>query len=159
MPIHDYTVLKGNGEPQNLGVFVGHVLLVVNVASRCGFTPQYAGLQKLYERFHDRGFSVLAFPCNQFGGQEPGLADEIQEFCQTNYNVSFPVYAKIDVNGGKADPLYKWMKSRKGGLLTSAIKWNFTKFLIDRGGSVIHRYAPTTTPEAIAVDIEAALMR
>jgi len=159
MPIHDYTVLKTNGEPQDLGVFVGHVLLVVNVASRCGFTPQYAGLQALYERFHDRGFSVLGFPCNQFGGQEPGTAQEIQDFCHTNYNVTFPVYAKIDVNGGKADPLYKWMKSRKGGLLTSAIKWNFTKFLIDRGGSVIARYAPTTPPEAIAVDIEAALMR
>ena len=157
MPIHDYTVRKSNGELQNLGVYTGHVLLVVNVASRCGFTPQYAGLQALYERYHDRGFSVLGFPCNQFGGQEPGTAEEIQDFCQTNYNVTFPIYAKIDVNGRNADPLYVWMKSRKGGLLSSAIKWNFTKFLIDRGGSVIARYAPTTKPEEIARDIEVEL--
>ena len=157
MPIHDYTVRKSNGELQNLGVYTGHVLLVVNGASRCGFTPQYAGLQALYERYHDRGFSVLGFPCNQFGGQEPGTAEEIQDFCQTNYNVTFPIYAKIDVNGRNADPLYVWMKSRKGGLLSSAIKWNFTKFLIDRGGSVIARYAPTTKPEEIARDIEVEL--
>jgi glutathione peroxidase len=157
MPIHDYTVRKSNGELQNLGVYTGHVLLVVNVASRCGFTPQYAGLQALYERYHERGFSVLAFPCNQFGGQEPGTAQEIQDFCQTNYNVTFPIYAKIDVNGRDAAALYVWLKSRKGGLLSSAIKWNFTKFLIDRNGSVLARYAPTTKPEEIAQDIEIAL--
>lgn len=157
MPIHDYTVRKSNGELQNLGVYTGHVLLVVNVASHCGFTPQYAGLQALFERYYNRGFSVLGFPCNQFGGQEPGTAEEIQEFCQTNYNVTFPIYAKIDVNGRNADPLYVWLKSRKGGLLNSAIKWNFTKFLVDRGGSVIARYAPTIKPEEIARDIEVEL--
>jgi glutathione peroxidase len=157
MPIHDYTVRKSNGELQNLGVYTGHVLLVVNVASRCGFTPQYTGLQALYERFHDRGFSVLAFPCNQFGAQEPGSEAEIQEFCQINYNVTFPIYAKIEVNGRNADPLYVWLKSRKRGLLSSAIKWNFTKFLIDRSGSAIARYAPQTKPEEIAQDIEVAL--
>ena len=157
MPIHDYTVRKSNGELQNLGVYAGHVLLVVNVASRCGFTPQYAALEALYERYHERGFSVLAFPCNQFGGQEPGTEAEIQEFCQTNYNVTFPIYAKIEVNGRNAEPLYVWLKSRRGGLFSSAIKWNFTKFLVDRNGSAIARYAPTTKPEEIAKDIEIAL--
>ena len=157
MPIHDIIVSRANGEPLNLGVYVGHVVLVVNVASRCGFTPQYAGLQALQDRFYERGFSVLAFPCNQFGAQEPGSDAEIQSFCETNYHVTFPVFAKIDVNGPKADPLYVWLKSKKGGLLGSAIKWNFTKFLVDRKGHVLQRYAPTTTPEAIAADIEAAL--
>ncbi len=157
MPIHDIIVRRSNGEPLNLGVYVGHVVLIVNVASRCGFTPQYAGLQALHERYHDRGFSVLAFPCNQFGAQEPGSDSEIQGFCQTNYNVTFPVFSKIDVNGPKADPLYVWLKSKKGGMLGSAIKWNFTKFLVDRHGLVVERYAPTTTPDSIAKDIEAAL--
>ncbi len=157
MPIHEYIVRKSNGEPQSLGVYVGHVLLVVNVASRCGFTPQYSGLQTLYERYRDRGFSILGFPCNQFGAQEPGTAEEIQEFCSTTYNVTFPVFDKIDVNGSKADPLYVWMRRRKGGVFGNQIKWNFTKFLINRNGSVINRYAPTTPPQALAKDIEAAL--
>ena len=112
MPIHDYTVRKSNGDPQSLGVYVGHVLLVVNVASRCGLTPQYAGLQKLYDTYHERGFSVLAFPCNQFGGQEPGTDAEIHDFCSTTYNVTFPVFGKIDVNGRDADPLWVWMRAR-----------------------------------------------
>ena len=157
MPIHEYIVRRSNGEPQSLGVYVGHVLLVVNVASRCGFTPQYAGLQALYDRYRDRGFSVLGFPCNQFGAQEPGTAEEIQEFCTTTYNVTFPVFDKIDVNGKNAHPLYVWMRARKGGFMSNAIKWNFTKFLINRNGSVINRYAPTTPPQALAADIEAAL--
>ena len=157
MPIHDYTVRKSNGDPQSLGVYVGHVLLVVNVASRCGLTPQYAGLQKLYDTYHERGFSVLAFPCNQFGGQEPGTDAEIHDFCSTTYNVTFPVFGKIDVNGRDADPLWVWMRARKGGIFSNAIKWNFTKILINRNGTVINRYAPTTAPESIAADIEAAL--
>jgi glutathione peroxidase len=157
MPIHDIVVRRADGEPCNLGVYVGHVVLVVNVASNCGFTPQYAGLQALHDRYHERGFSVLGFPCNQFGAQEPGSNAEIQSFCQTRYDVTFPVFSKIDVNGPKADPLYVWLKSKKGGLLGSAIKWNFTKFLVGRNGIVRERYAPTTAPEAIAADIEAAL--
>lgn len=157
MPIHDIVVRRNNGEPVNLGLYVGHVLLIVNVASKCGFTPQYAGLQALHDRFHDRGFSVLAFPCNQFGSQEPGSDAEIQAFCQSSYHVTFPVFAKIDVNGPKADPLFVWLKSKKGGLLGSAIKWNFTKFLVDRTGLVRQRYAPTVAPDSMAADIEAAL--
>jgi glutathione peroxidase len=157
MPIHDIVVRRCGGEPVSLGLYIGHVLLIVNVASKCGFTPQYAGLQALHGRYHDRGFSVLAFPCNQFGGQEPGTDTEIQEFCHTGYNATFPVFAKIDVNGPNADPLFVWLKSKKGGLLGGAVKWNFTKFLVDRRGIVVERYAPTTTPEAIAPDIEAVL--
>lgn len=157
MPVHDFTVKRADGEPISLGTYVGHALLIVNVASRCGFTPQYAGLQALHARYHDRGFSVLGFPCNQFGGQEPGTDAEIHEFCDMNYKITFPVLAKIDVNGPKADPLYTWLKSKKGGLLGTAIKWNFTKFLIDRHGRVVERYAPTTPPEAIAGDIEKLL--
>jgi len=144
--------------PVSLGVYIGHVVLVVNVASNCGFTPQYAGLQALQERYNARGFSVLAFPCNQFGGQEPGTDEEIREFCQTKYNVTFPVFGKIDVNGPQAHPLFVWLKSKKGGFMGNAIKWNFTKFLVDRTGTVVARYAPTTTPEEIAADIEAALI-
>ncbi len=157
MPVHEFNVRRADGEPASLGTYVGHVLLIVNVASRCGFTPQYAGLQALHARYHDRGFSVLGFPCNQFGAQEPGTDAEIRAFCDMTYKVTFPIFAKIDVNGPKADPLYTWLKSKKGGLLGSAIKWNFTKFLIDRHGHVVERYAPTTTPEAIAPDVEKLL--
>jgi len=157
MPVHEFNVRRADGEPASLGTYVGHVLLIVNVASRCGFTPQYAGLQALHARYHDRGFSVLGFPCNQFGAQEPGTDAEIRAFCDMTYKVTFPIFAKIDVNGPKADPLYTWLKSKKGGLLGSAIKWNFTKFLIDRHGHVVERYAPTTTPETIAPDVEKLL--
>ncbi len=135
----------------------GHVLLIVNVASRCGFTPQYAGLQRLYTVYHDRGFQILGFPCDQFGHQEPGTDAEIQNFCSTTYAVTFPVYPKIDVNGANADPLFKYLKQEKAGLLGSAIKWNFTKFLVDRTGTVTGRYPPTTKPEALVPVIEAAL--
>jgi len=130
------------------------VLLVVNVASRCGFTPQYAGLEALYRAYRERGFTVLGFPCNQFGGQEPGDADEIRDFCSTRYTVSFPMFAKIEVNGPNAHPLYQYLKSAQPGLLgTEAIKWNFTKFLVGRDGGVLRRYAPNDTPEAIGRDL------
>jgi glutathione peroxidase len=133
-------------------------MLIVNVASKCGFTPQYKGLEALYEKMHNRGLEVLGFPCNQFGAQEPGTEKEIEAFCELNYGVSFPMFAKIEVNGGEAAPLYKYLKKEKPGLLGSeAIKWNFTKFLVDRSGSVLHRYAPRTTPEAVENDIRAVL--
>ncbi|GGP25361.1 glutathione peroxidase [Silvimonas amylolytica] len=136
----------------------GKVLLVVNVASRCGFTPQYEGLQALYQRYAARGLEVLGFPCNQFGAQEPGSEAEIQSFCSTSFGVQFPLFAKIDVNGSAAHPLYQFLKSEQSGLLgIEAIKWNFTKFLIDRDGNVVGRYAPTTTPEALTRDIEKLL--
>jgi len=134
------------------------VLLIVNVASHCGFTPQYKGLETLQEKYHDRGFDVLAFPCNQFGAQEPGTEKEIQQFCETHYGVTFPLFAKIDVNGDNAAPLYRHLKTAKKGLLgTEAIKWNFTKFLVNRNGNVVARYAPNDTPESIAADIEKQL--
>jgi glutathione peroxidase len=133
-------------------------MLIVNVASRCGFTPQYAGLQALQERFGARGFSVLGFPCDQFGGQEPGANDDIAAFCDTTYHVTFPMFAKVRVNGSEAAPLYEFLKASKPGLLgTRAIKWNFTKFLVDREGRVMKRYAPKDTPESLAADIERAL--
>jgi glutathione peroxidase len=148
------------GESVDLSIFRGKVTLAVNVASQCGFTSQYAGLQRLYEKYADQGFSVLAFPCNQFGAQEPGDSAQIAQFCQTNYQVTFPVFEKIHVNGAQAHPLYQFLvKARRGLLGTEAIKWNFTKFLIDRSGRVLKRYAPTVKPEAIAVDIEAALAK
>jgi len=149
--------LPGGGE-QALEAYRGKVLLVVNVASQCGFTPQDAGLEALYRKHKERGFEVLAFPCNQFGSQEPGSAEEIATFCSTNYDVTFPVFAKIEVNGLGADPLYDWLKSEKRGLMgTTGIKWNFTKFLIDRDGRVVERYAPTTTPDQIEKDVERLL--
>jgi glutathione peroxidase len=136
----------------------GKVLLIVNVASRCGFTPQYAGLQKLYERFRDRGLEILGFPCNQFGGQEPGSDAEIGQFCSLNYGVTFPVFSKIQVNGPEAIPLYQFLKKEAPGLLgTEAIKWNFTKFLVDRNGKIIDRFAPTSTPESLESAIEKLL--
>lgn len=154
----DFSATTIDGKPRKLADYRGKVLLVVNTASRCGFTPQYQGLEKLYQQFKDRGLVVLGFPSNQFGAQEPGSEAEIAEFCELNFGVSFPLFAKIDVNGGEAHPLYQWMTSQKKGFLgTEGIKWNFTKFLIGRDGKVIDRYAPTTKPEDIAKDIERAL--
>jgi glutathione peroxidase len=156
--IADFTVATNRGEQLDLKDKLGKVLLVVNTASQCGFTPQYDGLEKLYEQYKDRGFEVLGFPCNQFGGQEPGNADEIAEFCKVNFGVTFPLMAKIDVNGDGASPLFDWMKKKAPGLMGSkAIKWNFTKFLVDREGNVVRRYAPTDKPERLAKDIEALL--
>ena len=156
--IADFTVTTNRGQELALKEKLGKVLLVVNTASKCGFTPQYDGLEKLYQDYKDKGFEVLGFPCNQFGAQEPGNADEIEQFCKINFGVTFPLMAKIDVNGADASPLFDWMKSEKKGLMgTTAIKWNFTKFLIDRQGNVVKRYAPTDKPEAIAKDIEKLL--
>jgi len=148
--------LSGGEEP--LANYAGKVLLVVNTASQCGFTPQFAGLEALYTRYKDRGFEILGFPCNQFGAQEPGNADEIGSFCQKNYGVTFPMFAKIDVNGDDTHPLYQHLKKEARGLLGSeGIKWNFTKFLVDRDGSVVKRFAPAATPESLAAEIEALL--
>jgi len=153
--IADFTATLPSGEEISLADRMGKVLLVVNTASKCGFTPQYAGLEKLWEEFGPRGFEVLAFPCNQFGHQEPGSADEIAQFCQVNFGLSFPLMGKVEVNGEGATPLYRWLKDEAPGLLgTKAIKWNFTKFLIDRQGKVVRRYAPTDKPEALRADIE-----
>jgi glutathione peroxidase len=151
-------VTAADGAQTDLSAYAGQVLLIVNVASKCGFTPQYQGLEALYRRYRDRGFAVLGFPCNQFGAQEPGDAAEIANFCSLTYDVTFPLFAKVDVNGDNAAPLYRHLKKAAPGLLgTEAIKWNFTKFLIDRDGQVVDRYAPTTKPEDIASDIEKLL--
>jgi glutathione peroxidase len=157
MPIYDFTAKLGTGEDKKLADFRGKALLVVNVASHCGFTPQYKGLQELYQSYAPRGFEVLAFPCDQFGHQEPGSDAEIAAFCDRTYGVTFPVFAKIEVNGRNAHPLYVWLKGEKGGLLGDGIKWNFTKFLVDRAGAVRERYAPTTKPASLARDVEALL--
>ncbi|WP_442965113.1 glutathione peroxidase, partial [Pseudomonas sp. ESBL9] len=145
------------GEDMPLRQFEGQVLLIVNTASACGFTPQYKGLQELHAGLSSRGFAVLGFPCNQFGAQEPGDARQIATFCETNYAVTFPMFAKIDVNGSGAHPLYEHLKREKSGLLGPAIKWNFTKFLVDRAGKVVARHAPTARPEGLKKDIEALL--
>ena len=156
--IADFTVTNNRGEEIDLATKQGKVLLVVNTASKCGFTPQYDGLEELYQQFKDRDFEVLGFPCNQFGAQEPGNADEIADFCKVNFGVTFPLMAKIDVNGPDASPLFDWMRQEKKGLLGStSIKWNFTKFLIDRDGNVVKRYAPQDAPKTIAKDIEKLL--
>jgi glutathione peroxidase len=155
--IYDFSAKSLAGEDTPLKRFEGNVLLIVNTASACGFTPQYKGLEALQQKYSVRGFSVLGFPCNQFGRQEPGSAAEIGQFCSLNYAVSFPMFDKIDVNGDNAHPLYQYLRGEKSGLLGSSIKWNFTKFLIDRSGKVVGRYAPTTTPEALTKDIEALL--
>ncbi|MFK7976967.1 MAG: glutathione peroxidase, partial [Halioglobus sp.] len=139
---------------KSLGDYSGNVLLVVNTASKCGFTPQFEGLEALYQEYKDKGLMILGFPCNQFGKQDPGSNDEIMEFCQLNYGVSFPMFGKVEVNGGSADPLFKYLKKEAPGALgTQGIKWNFTKFLIDTQGNVVKRYAPKDTPKAIAKDI------
>jgi glutathione peroxidase len=153
----DFSATTLDGREQDLADYQGKVVLVVNTASQCGLTPQFEGLESLYEKYVDEGLVILGFPCNQFAGQEPGTADEIGEFCERNYGVSFPMFDKIDVNGEGTHPLYRWLRTEKGGLLGDAIKWNFTKFLLGRDGQVIKRYAPTTEPEKIAGDIEDAL--
>jgi glutathione peroxidase len=155
--VYDFTAKSLAGEDIPLKQFEGQVLLIVNTASACGFTPQYRGLGALHQALGPRGFSVLGFPCNQFGSQEPGDARQIEQFCASNYAITFPMFAKIDVNGSNAHPLYRYMKSEKAGLLGSSIKWNFTKFLIDRSGAVVARHAPTTKPEGLTQEIEALL--
>lgn len=156
--IYDFQVTRNNGEKASMSEYKGKVLLVVNTASKCGFTPQYEGLQAIYEKYQEQGFEVLGFPCDQFGHQEPGTDEEIQEFCTLNFNVKFPMFKKIDVNGDNADPLYSYLKTEAPGLLGSkSIKWNFTKFLVGRDGNVIERYGSQTKPEKITGDIEKAL--
>jgi len=155
--IYDFSAKTLAGQDVALKQFEGKVLLIVNTASACGFTPQYKGLEALQQQFGPRGLVVLGFPCNQFGSQEPGDEAQIAQFCSRNYGVTFPMFAKIDVNGANAHPLYKFLKDEKGGLLGSAIKWNFTKFLVDRAGHVVSRHAPTTTPESLAKEIETLL--
>ena len=156
--IYEFTAERLQGEAQSLADYAGQVMLIVNTASHCGFTSQFSGLEALYQRYRERGLVVLGFPCNQFGAQDPGAADEIASFCQTNYGVTFPMFAKIEVNGDNAHPLYQYLKKSARGLLGSeGIKWNFTKFLVNRAGEVIERYASTTTPESMAKDIEACL--
>ncbi|KZV90548.1 glutathione peroxidase [Exidia glandulosa HHB12029] len=151
---YSFTIDKPKGEKLALKDLQGKVVLVVNVASKCGLTPQYKGLQSLYDKYHDKGLEILGFPCNQFGGQEPGTDAEIAEFCDLNYKVSFPLMKKVDVNGENAHELYKWLKHEKPGLLSiEAIKWNFEKFLIDQNGNIVHRYAPTTGPDSIESEI------
>jgi glutathione peroxidase len=155
---HDFSAKTIDGKEQPLAAYRGKVLLVVNVASKCGFTPQYKGLEALYERFSARGFAVLGFPCNQFGAQEPGSEAQIATFCETGFGVKFPLFAKVEVNGDGAHPLWQYLKSAQPGILGSeAIKWNFTKFLVDGEGRVVKRYAPNTEPADIAGDIEALL--
>ncbi|RPE81859.1 glutathione peroxidase [Vulcaniibacterium tengchongense] len=155
---YDFAATDIDGRPRSLDEFRGQALLIVNVASQCGFTPQYAGLEKLWRDYRDRGFAVLGFPCDQFGHQEPGDEAEIKNFCSLRYDVTFPMFAKVEVNGDGAHPLWKWLKQEKGGLLgIDAIKWNFTKFLVGRDGRPLKRYAPTDKPESLARDIEAAL--
>jgi len=155
--IYDFKAKSLAGEDIPLQRFEGQVLLIVNTASACGFTPQYRGLEALHQTLHPRGLSVLGFPCNQFGNQEPGDAKQIEQFCTKNYGVTFPMFAKIDVNGNNAHPLFDYLKSKKAGLLGPSIKWNFTKFLVDRSGKVVARHAPTAKPEGLTREIEALL--
>ena len=158
MSLYDISARDITGAERALADYRGKVLLVVNVASRCGFTPQYTGLEALFRKYHDRGFEVLGFPCNQFGSQEPGSEADIQGFCSTTYDVTFPLFAKVDVNGADAHPLYRLLKGEKPGILgTEAIKWNFTKFLVDRQGEVVKRYAPTDKPEDLDGAVAALL--
>jgi glutathione peroxidase len=153
----DFTATSIDGKDADLSAYDGKVTLVVNTASQCGFTPQYKGLQELHDAYADLGFAVLGFPCDQFGHQEPGDESEIADFCERNFGVTFPLFAKVDVNGSNAHPLWEWLKAAKGGLLGGRVKWNFTKFLVGRDGQVIARYAPTTEPDKIRGDIEKAL--
>lgn len=155
--IYNFSAERMDGTSQPFNDYNGQVLLIVNTASKCGFTPQFEGIEALYKQYKDQGLTVIGFPCNQFGGQDPASNEEIEAFCQKNYGVSFPMMAKVDVNGKDADPIFSWLKEQKGGLLTDGIKWNFTKFLIGRDGQVIDRYAPTTKPEALKNDIDKAL--
>lgn len=156
--VYGFSAVDIDGEARSFDAFRGQVLLIVNVASQCGYTPQYAGLERLWRAHRERGFAVLGFPCDQFGHQEPGDEAQIREFCSLEYDVTFPMFAKIDVNGADAHPLWRWLKREQPGVLgTEAIKWNFTKFLVGRDGRVLRRYAPADKPESIAADIEAAL--
>ena len=156
--LYDFTVDDIQGKPVSLDRYKGKVLLVVNTASKCGFTPQYKGLEALYRKYQDKGLEVLGFPCNQFGAQEPGSEQEIVTFCETQYDVTFPMFRKVDVNGDAAAPVYKYLKRAKPGLLgTEAIKWNFTKFLVDRDGKVVSRFAPNDTPESIEREVAKVL--
>jgi glutathione peroxidase len=155
--VYDFKAASLAGEEVPLQRFEGKVLLIVNTASACGFTPQYKGLEALHRELAPRGFAVLGFPCNQFGSQEPGDAKQIEQFCSSQYDVTFPMFAKIDVNGAKAHPLYNYLRAEKAGLLGSSIKWNFTKFLVDRSGKVVARHAPTARPESLKREIEALL--
>jgi glutathione peroxidase len=155
--VHDFSAQSLAGDDVALKQFEGKVLLIVNTASACGFTPQYKGLEELHRQLSPRGFAVLGFPCNQFGGQEPGDAAQIEQFCASNYAITFPMFAKVEVNGDKAHPLFKYLKNEKFGLLGPSIKWNFTKFLVDRAGKVVARHAPTARPEGLRREIEALL--
>lgn len=157
MGIYDFKVKDMNSDEVSLDKYQGKVLLIVNTATACGFTPQYKGLQELYDKYHGEGFEILDFPCNQFANQAPGTDSEIHDFCQLRYNTSFPQFAKIDVNGENESPLYTFLKSQRGGLAGGKIKWNFTKFLVNQKGEIIKRYAPVKTPEAIEKDIKALL--
>jgi glutathione peroxidase len=155
---YDFSAKTLDGDDQSLATYKGKAMLIVNTASKCGFTPQYTGLEKLWEKYEKQGLVVLGFPCDQFGHQEPGNAEEIKNFCSLSYDVKFPLFEKIEVNGNGAHPLWKWLKSQKSGLLgIEAIKWNFTKFLVDKSGKVVKRYAPTDTPEKIEKDLAAVL--
>ncbi len=156
--VYDFNCKNPAGQSRSLKEFEGKVLLIVNTASKCGFTPQFAGLETLYENYRDQGLEVLGFPCNQFGKQDPGSNDEIEQFCQLNYGVSFPMFGKIEVNGSGADPLFKHLKEEAPGFLGGRIKWNFTKFLVDQNGKVVKRYAPTVKPEDIEKDVKALLV-
>lgn len=155
--IYSFTATLNNGKTKSFADYKGKVLLIVNTASQCGFTPQYKGLQEIYSKYHAPGLEVLGFPCNQFGHQEPGSDADIKSFCDLNYGVEFPIFSKIDVNGDAAHPLYKFLKERKSGLLGGTIRWNFTKFLIDRQGNVVDRYAPFTPPANLERDLEKLL--
>ena len=155
---YDFSARKLDGAEQTLADYKGKAMLIVNTASKCGFTPQYTGLEKLFEKYQDKGLMVLGFPCDQFGHQEPGDAEEIRNFCSLNYDVKFPLYGKVEVNGDGAHPLWKWLKKEKPGLLgIEGVKWNFTKFLVDKQGKVVKRYAPTDTPEKIEKDLSSVL--
>ncbi len=153
----DFRATTLRGQDQELSDYAGKVVLVVNTASKCGLTPQFEGLQSLYDEFSERGLEILGFPCDQFAHQEPGSSEEIGEFCSINYGVTFPMFAKVDVNGAKAHPLWRWMRGEQGGPMGDAIKWNFTKFLVDRDGHVVKRFSPTTNPAALREDIERLL--
>ncbi len=157
MGLYDYNVKDSKGNDVSMSNFKGKVLLIVNTATGCGFTPQYQGLQALYEKLSDKGFEVLDFPCNQFGNQAPGSEEEIHNFCMSRYGTTFQLFSKVNVNGKDAEPLFQFLKKEKGGTLGSSIKWNFTKFLVDRDGKVVKRYAPTDTPESIEKDIQKLL--
>ncbi len=155
--LSDFSALAIDGTETPLSTYAGQVVLVVNTASQCGFTPQYRGLEELYQTYRDDGLVVLGFPCDQFGHQEPGSEAEIKDFCELNFGVTFPLFGKVEVNGDDSHPLFAWLRGQKSGLLGGAIKWNFTKFLIDKDGAVIDRYAPTTTPDKIGPDVAKAL--